>query len=313
MDDAITLSDLSVVRGRPVLENITAEIPAGTITGLLGPSGSGKTTLMRAIVGVQKITGGTGTVLGLPIGSADLRRRVGYVSQAASVYEDLTVADNIRYFAALYPHSRGIDSVIATVGLSGYADTRVTALSGGQRSRVSLACALTGRPDVLVLDEPTVGLDPVLRVDLWQTFERLASEGTTLLVSSHVLDEAAHCSRLILLREGRLLADTTTAELKSRTGTDDLDEAFLRLITQRDDVPDGAPTDGRDGARDRPVEPGRGRHRADGVGQLEPDGAPRSGADGVQQPGPDGVRHPEAVTFGIKFGTKSTARTGQHR
>jgi ABC-2 type transport system ATP-binding protein len=230
--DAITVERLVVVRGRrEVLHGIDCAVPAGTVTGLLGPSGGGKTTLLRCVVGVQRVRSGTVTVLGRPAGSADLRRRVGYVTQAPSVYGDLTVRGNARYFAAL--HGAGAataDRAIADVGLRDLAGQPVSTLSGGERARVSLACALVGAPDVLVLDEPTVGLDPVLREDLWGRFHALAAEGTTLLVSSHVMDEAGRCDRLLLLRDGRLVADDTPGALRRRTGTDDLEQAFLRLV-----------------------------------------------------------------------------------
>jgi ABC-2 type transport system ATP-binding protein len=233
MDVAIEVRDLVVVRGRKeVLRGISTAVPTGGLTGLLGPSGSGKTTLMRAIVGVQKIRSGTVTVLGRPAGSADLRPRVGYLTQAPSVYVDLTVRENARYFASLY---KGVtradaDQAVADVGLADAADQLVGSLSGGQFSRASLACALLGQPKLLVLDEPTVGLDPVLREELWKRFRELAAAGTTLVVSSHVMDEAGRCDRLILLRAGRIIADDTVEAVRRAAGTDDLDEAFLRLI-----------------------------------------------------------------------------------
>jgi ABC-2 type transport system ATP-binding protein len=232
MDTAIEVADLVVERGRRrVLHGISCRIPAGTVTGLLGPSGSGKTTLMRAIVGVQVVTSGTVTVLGEPAGSPPLRRTVGYLTQAPSVYEDLTVRENARYFATLFGYgSAEADRAVADVGLAAAAGQLVSTLSGGQRSRASLACAIMGRPRLLVLDEPTVGQDPVLREDLWQQFHALAATGTTVLVSSHVMDEASRCQRLLLIREGRLIADDTPAGVRGRAGTDDLDEAFLRLI-----------------------------------------------------------------------------------
>jgi ABC-2 type transport system ATP-binding protein len=184
-------------------------------------------------VGVQQVRSGSVTVLGRPAGSAELRSRVGYVTQAPSVYADLTVRENVRYFAALYGMSaREADAAIADVGLGDAAGQLVRELSGGQQGRVSLACALVGCPEVLVLDEPTVGLDPVLRRDLWALFARLAHDGCTLLVSSHVMDEATRCDRLLLLREGRLLADETPAGLLARTGAPDAEQAFLSLIDQ---------------------------------------------------------------------------------
>ena len=229
---AISISGLSVRRARAeVLHEVTVEVPRGSLVGLLGPSGSGKTTLMRAIVGVQRLASGTVTVLGQPAGSAVLRDRVGYVTQLASVYDDLTVRQNLRYFrAVLGAPASDVDRVIEQTGLGGEADTLVGALSGGQQGRASLAAALLGKPELLVLDEPTVGLDPVLRADLWGLFRRLASGGTTLLVSSHVMDEATRCDRLLLLRDGTLLADVTPRELLETTGTNDADDAFLALI-----------------------------------------------------------------------------------
>jgi ABC-2 type transport system ATP-binding protein len=224
--------------GRPVLHEMSFSVPAGSVTGLLGPSGSGKTTAMRAIVGAQVVRSGSVTVLGLPAGSAELRSSVGYVTQTLSVYPDLTVRENVRHFAALYGMSAAHgDAALAEVGLTDVAGRLVRNLSGGQQGRVSLACALVGSPDVLVLDEPTVGLDPVLRVELWERFHAMAAAGTTLLVSSHVMDEAGRCDRLVLLRDGRLVADTTPAELRTEAGTHDLEEAFLRVLrTQQQEV-----------------------------------------------------------------------------
>ncbi len=231
---AVALQGLRVVRGgRLVLDDVTLEVPRGTVAGLLGPSGCGKSTLMRALVGVQVVAGGEVQVLGRPAGSPALRRRVGYMTQAPSVYADLTVRENLRYFAAVLgaPHS-DVDRVVDEVELGSHADAIVGRLSGGQEARVSLAAALLGEPELLVLDEPTVGLDPVLRRDLWGLFRDLAGRGTTLVVSSHVMDEAAHCDRLLLLREGRLLADDTLAGVLTRTGTSDVEAAFLSLVDE---------------------------------------------------------------------------------
>ncbi|MEU4481397.1 ABC transporter ATP-binding protein [Micromonospora sp. NPDC023966] len=232
MDDAVSVRDLVVERGRRrVLQGISCAVPRGAVTGLLGPSGSGKTTLMRAIVGVQTVDSGTVTVLGRPAGAAELRRRVGYLTQAPSVYADLTVRENTRYFAVLQGRGRAeADRAVADVGLASAADQLVGTLSGGQRSRASLACALVGDPELVILDEPTVGQDPVLRADLWARFHAMAAAGTTLLVSSHVMDEAARCDRLLLIRDGRLVADDTPDAVRAGTGVDDLEEAFLRLI-----------------------------------------------------------------------------------
>ncbi|MEU4217018.1 ABC transporter ATP-binding protein [Actinoplanes sp. NPDC026623] len=238
MTSAIEVDDLVVERGRRrVLHGISCSIPAGSVVGLLGPSGSGKTTLIRAIVGVQIVKSGTVTVLGEPAGSAALRRTVGYVTQAPSVYADLTVRENARYFASLYGLSAAdADRAIADVGLADAAGQLVGNLSGGQRSRASLGCAMIGKPRLLVLDEPTVGQDPVLRADLWGRFHALADEGTTLLVSSHVMDEAGRCDRLLLIREGRLIGDDSPAAIRTAAGTDDLEAAFLHLIHNTEQV-----------------------------------------------------------------------------
>ena len=214
-----------------MLADLSITVAEGTVTGLLGPSGSGKTTLMRAIVGAQKIAGGSVRVLGLPAGAPALRHTVGYLTQAPSVYHDLTVGENLRYFAAvLGVGAARVDQVIADVSLTEEAGLRVDRLSGGQQSRVSLATALLGNPRVVVLDEPTVGLDPVLREDLWSLFHRLGAAGVTLLVSSHVMEEATRCQRLLLLRAGRLLVDDTPDGLLRRTGQSDMDMAFLHLV-----------------------------------------------------------------------------------
>jgi ABC-2 type transport system ATP-binding protein len=219
--------------GKLVLPGLSLDVRAGSVTGLLGPSGSGKTTLIRAIVGVQIVDGGDVQVLGEPAGSPALRRRVAYVTQTPSVYADLSVRENLSYFArVLDAPSESAEEAIATVGLDKRASQVVSTLSGGERARVSLAAALVGSPELLVLDEPTVGLDPVLRRDLWDLFHRLADGGATLLVSSHVMDEADRCDELVLLREGRVLAQTTPADIRSRTRARDLDEAFLRLIEE---------------------------------------------------------------------------------
>jgi ABC-2 type transport system ATP-binding protein len=228
---AVVIRGLVVERGGTrVLHGVDVDVPRGSVVGLLGPSGCGKSTLMRAIVGVQIVTGGTIDVLGEAAGSPALRRRVGYVTQAPSVYRDLTVRENLRYFARVLGASGGIEPVLDAVGLSDFGDRIARRLSGGQLARVSLATALLGEPELLVLDEPTVGLDPVLRADLWARFRELAAGGVTLLVSSHVMDEAERCDRLLLMREGRILAADTPAGLLERTGAGDVEGAFLRLI-----------------------------------------------------------------------------------
>jgi ABC-2 type transport system ATP-binding protein len=241
---AISARNLRVTRGgRQVLRGVSFELERGQVAGLLGPSGCAKTTLMRALVGVQRAVAGDLYVLGRPAGSPDLRRRIAYVTQAPSVYSDLSVAENLRYFSALCGGG-GVQpaDALELVGLTALAASPVRRLSGGQQARVSLASALLGSSELLVLDEPTVGLDPLLRRQLWTLFRQLAAGGTTLLVSSHVMDEARHCDTLLLMRDGLLVARETPAGLAARTGTSDLDEAFLRLIESSPErAPAGAP------------------------------------------------------------------------
>jgi ABC-2 type transport system ATP-binding protein len=229
---AIRVEDLRVVRGgTTVLPGLSCSVAAGSVTGLLGPSGSGKSTLIRAIVGVQRLAGGTVQVFGQPAGAPPLRARVGYMTQAPSVYGDLTVRENLEFFArVLARSSKDSERVLADVALTDFGGRIVGSLSGGERARVSLATALLAEPDLLVLDEPTVGLDPVLRRDLWDLFHRFAATGKTLLVSSHVMDEANRCNALLLLRDGRLLAQARPDELRAETGEQDLETAFLRLV-----------------------------------------------------------------------------------
>ncbi|MFI6015898.1 ABC transporter ATP-binding protein [Streptomyces sp. NPDC051243] len=239
---AIRADALNVVRGtRQVLRDLDFTVPRGQITGLLGPSGCGKTTLMRAIVGTQAKVTGTLDVLGRPAGHPSLRTRIGYVTQAPSVYDDLTIRQNLAYFAAILDpghaaadrRHENVTRAIADVDLTSHADALAGNLSGGQRSRVSLAVALLGTPELLVLDEPTVGLDPVLRRDLWNLFHDIAaSRGATLLISSHVMDEAERCHRLLLMREGRILADDTPEALRTRTNSETVEAAFLHLVDE---------------------------------------------------------------------------------
>lgn len=238
---AVEITALRVRRGRThVFDSVDLTIPQGEITGLLGPSGCGKTTLMRSIVGVQKVAGGTVTVLGEPSGSAQLRHRVAYGTQGAATYGDLTVRQNLAYFARLLKAPRSdVDRVIDEVGLREQSAQLVDSLSGGQMTRVSLAAALLGSPELVVLDEPTVGLDPVLRAELWGLFRELADRGVTLIVSSHVMDEALRCDRLLLMRDGRIIADTTPQALLDDTGTADPEAAFLALI-ERDRLAQGS-------------------------------------------------------------------------
>lgn len=229
---AVDIEHLRVIRGkRPALHDFSVQVAKGSITGLLGPSGCGKTTLIRCIVGTQIVTSGTVTVLGRPAGSPDLRRRVGYLPQDPTIYNDLRIVDNVRYFASLYGFDgQAADDAIERVGLADHRTELAANLSGGQRTRVSLACALVCQPELLVLDEPTVGLDPVLRADLWEQFNDLARAGTTLLVSSHVMDEADRCGDLLLMRDGNLVAHTTPTQLREDTGCTSLEDAFLSII-----------------------------------------------------------------------------------
>ncbi|MFE9098352.1 ABC transporter ATP-binding protein [Streptomyces sp. NPDC007264] len=238
---AVRAEHLTVVRGsRTVLRGLGFSVPRGQITGLLGPSGCGKTTLMRAIIGSQAKVTGTLDVLGRPAGDPALRSRIGYVTQAPSVYDDLTVRQNLDYFASVLDpgataadRRRDIARVLDDIDLASHADALAGTLSGGQRSRVSLAVALLGTPELLVLDEPTVGLDPVLRRDLWNLFHTIAADrGATLLVSSHVMDEAERCHRLLLMREGEILADDTPDALRTRTGAETVEGAFLHLVDE---------------------------------------------------------------------------------
>lgn len=272
--DAVHVRALHVRRGATeVFTDLDLDIPRGQITGLLGPSGCGKTTLMRSIVGVQRVAGGTVTVLGEPAGSRTLRHRVSYDTQAASVYGDLTIRQNLRYFARLLGAPRSdVDRVIEEVGLADQRDQTIESLSGGQESRVSLAVAMLGTPEMLVLDEPTVGLDPLLRSELWEVFRSLAARGATLIVSSHVMDEALRCDRLILMRAGRIVADTTHERLLAETGTTDPDAAFLAIIER--DRQSGIPGAVVEPADAHPLTRREAREQAE-----HPDASPEPGSD----------------------------------
>ena len=234
VNNAVEVRDLVVARGgRQVLESLSFTIGRGGVTGLLGPSGCGKSTLMRALVGVQQLVSGSVEVFGEEAGSKALRNRIGYLTQSPSVYDDLTVTENLRFFAKVLGLGRDeVDRSIDAVDLRSHADQVVGRLSGGQRSRASLAVALLGHPDLLVLDEPTVGLDPVLRRDLWALFHRIADAGAAVFVSSHVMDEAERCDRLMLMREGRIIADGTPAEVKEKSGSHDIEAAFLAIVAE---------------------------------------------------------------------------------
>lgn len=234
MKNAVEVHDLVVVRGdKEVLHGLDFTIPAGQVTGLLGPSGCGKSTLMRALVGVQAGITGTANVFGQPAGAKELRSRIGYMTQAVSVYDDLSVAENLTFFAQVLGIGKDqVAAAIDKVDLADYTDRVVSRLSGGQQSRVGLAVALLGTPDLLVLDEPTVGLDPVLRQDLWGLFHRIADAGTAVLVSSHVMDEAERCNRLLLMRDGVIIADGSPEEIKQKANADDIEQAFLTIVRE---------------------------------------------------------------------------------
>jgi ABC-2 type transport system ATP-binding protein len=239
LSPAVSIAGLRVKRGKvQVFDGLDLDLAPGRITGLMGPSGCGKSTLIRCVVGIQIVQGGTVTVLGQPAGKPSLRRRVSYSSQQASVYTDLSVGENVTYFARLYglPASES-DRVITAVGLADQRGQRADDLSGGQLTRTSLAIALLGSPELVVLDEPTVGLDPVLRAELWGIFRNLADQGITLIVSSHVMDEANRCDDLLLMRAGRIVAHTTPSNLLAESGKSDADEAFLELIRRHESGP----------------------------------------------------------------------------
>lgn len=237
MHPSVEIKDLSVKLGKDfmALRNVSASLPAGKIIGFIGPSGAGKTTLIRSIVGRQKIQNGSIVVLGIPAGDKRLRSQVSYMTQEVSVYDDLTVAENISYFATMAGLRRrdiGAETrrLLATVELSANANQLVRDLSGGQKQRVSLAIALIGHPTLMVLDEPTVGLDPLLREQLWKLFHGLADTGTTLIISSHVMDEAERCDELLLIRDGRILSGGTPAALCRQTGSSSVEQSFLKLV-----------------------------------------------------------------------------------
>ena len=234
MQEGVRITDLKIIRdGKTIIPDLTMHIDRGKIVGLLGPSGSGKTTIMRSIVGVQAIHAGSITVFGHEAGSKDLRTRIGYFTQSASIYTDLTCLENLRYFAQILGQSEiSVHEVLELVDLTKNQKQLASSLSGGERARLALATALLGRPELLILDEPTVGLDPVLRRDLWNLFHKLADQGKTLLISSHVMDEADRCDSLFLLRDGRILAGGTPQELKAKANTDEMEVVFISLVEQ---------------------------------------------------------------------------------
>lgn len=232
MPEGVRISNLKIIRdGKTIIPDLTMQIDVGKIVGLLGPSGSGKTTILRSIVGVQEIQAGTISVFGWTAGSKDLRTRIGYFTQSASIYTDLTCLENLHYFARILGQSEiSVHEVLELVDLTKNQKQLATSLSGGERARLALATALLGKPELLILDEPTVGLDPVLRRDLWNLFHKLADQGKTLLISSHVMDEADRCDSLFLLRDGRILAGGTPQELKAQANTDEMEAVFISLV-----------------------------------------------------------------------------------
>ncbi|MDP1719478.1 MAG: ABC transporter ATP-binding protein [Candidatus Nanopelagicaceae bacterium] len=234
MSESVSISNLKVVRDKKtIIPNLSMSIGRGIVAGLLGPSGSGKTTIFRSIVGVQRTQAGTITVLDQPAGAKDLRTRIGYFTQSASIYSDLTCLENLHYFAHLLGDSEiSVEEIIDLVDLRKNRKQIASSLSGGERARLALATALLGKPELLILDEPTVGLDPVLRRDLWDLFHRLADQGKTLLISSHVMDEADRCDILFLLRDGRVLASGTPQGLKEQTGKNEMEDVFISLVEQ---------------------------------------------------------------------------------
>jgi ABC-2 type transport system ATP-binding protein len=234
-DAAIEICDLRVVRGgATILRDISLDIPRGGIFGLVGASGSGKTTLMRAIVGRQRIAAGTIHVHDLPAGRRELRDLVGYMPQDSAVYQDLTGLENLRFFASIFRVADGrIDEIVDLLDMRSAINRPVLTYSGGQRQRVALGIALLPGPPVLVLDEPTVGLDPRLRHHLWASFRQWAANGMTLLVSTHVMDEAARADRLAFFSDGEVVAQGSPAELLTQAGAGDLEEALLALTEGR--------------------------------------------------------------------------------
>jgi ABC-2 type transport system ATP-binding protein len=211
------------------LDGVTLRVRRGEVYGLLGPNGAGKTTLIRSLVGLVAPEAGTVSVLGQRMPQLEVLARVGYMTQQAALYPDLSAEENVHFFGAIYGRVDGVRDALEVVDLWDRRKSVVSALSGGMRTRCSLACALVHKPDLLLLDEPTVGVDPQLRVQLWDRFRKMAAGGTTIVVSSHVMDEAERCDRLGLIRFGKLLAEGTVAEIKAKAGVDRLEDAFLRL------------------------------------------------------------------------------------
>lgn len=237
MKNAVKITHLSVILGGTVkaIKDISVNIPIGKVVGLIGPSGSGKTTLMRSIVGRLYIDSGKIEIFGLPAGSPELRHQVSYMTQELSVYPDLTVKENLQYFATMIGYNEhdsrhAVANAIKSVGLVDKSNNLVRNLSSGQKQRVSLSIAMIGSPKLMILDEPTVGLDPVLRDNLWKLFKTLSEQGTTLIISSHSMEEAERCDDLLLIRDGKLIAHNSPLELRKITNTKTVEKSFLKLV-----------------------------------------------------------------------------------
>jgi len=211
------------------LDGVTLRVHRGEVYGLLGPNGAGKTTLIRSLVGLVAPEAGTVSVLGQRMPQLEVLARIGYMTQQAALYPDLSAEENVHFFGAIYGRVDGVRDALELVDLWDRRKSVVSTLSGGMRTRCSLACALVHKPDLLLLDEPTVGVDPQLRVQLWDRFRKMAAGGTTIVVSSHVMDEAERCDRLGLIRFGKLLAEGTVPEIKAKAGVARLEDAFLKL------------------------------------------------------------------------------------
>jgi ABC-2 type transport system ATP-binding protein len=215
------------------LDGVTLRVKQGEIYGLLGPNGAGKTTLIRLFVGLVEPNAGTVTVLGERMPNVAMLSHVGYMTQSAALYPGLSVEENVRFFAAINDAEEGVKDALELVKLYDRRDSVVSTVSGGMRQRCSLACALVHKPQLLLLDEPTVGVDPQLRVELWEDFREMAAAGTTIIVSSHVMDEAERCQRLGLIQYGKLLAEGTPDEIRATAGSTNLEDAFLSLAGSR--------------------------------------------------------------------------------
>jgi ABC-2 type transport system ATP-binding protein len=213
------------------VDGVDLALPPGRIYGLLGPNGSGKTTLIRLLMGLASATSGKARVMGVDMPSRANLARVGYMTQSDGIYPELSVWENLSFFATLSGQTDKAQKlqVLELVELDKRLGTPALDLSGGMRRRLSMACALVHKPTVIFLDEPTVGVDPALRVQFWAHFRKLAADGATLLVSSHVMDEADRCDELLFIRDGKVLAQGAPVELRKRAGTDNLERAFLKF------------------------------------------------------------------------------------